>query len=155
MGSIQYFFQNYWSTIGVDVFQCGVAWLDCGCFLSLLNDTNIVLNPKYDCPQTIRDLRHISLCNVLYKIVSKVMSRFKLVLPGLVNKAQSTFVEGRLIQDNVLIAFEALHAMKNKRRVKSGDLALKFDIGKAYDKVDWGFSKSIPLKLGFSEKWTR
>lgn len=105
----------------------------------------------------MKDLRPISLCNVIYKIVSKVLcNRMKSVLPGLVNLAQSAFVAGRSIQDNILIAFEVIHMMKNKRRGKSGDVALKIDISKAYDKVDWRYLKLILYKLGFSEqgvKW--
>lgn len=75
-------------------------------------------------------------------------NRFKKVLSALVNKAQSVFVEGRAIQDNILIAFEALHTMKNKRR-KYGDLALKIDISKAYERVDWTFFRVILLKHVF------
>lgn len=87
--------------------------------------TNVVLIPKVDTSQTVRDLRPISLCNVVYKTISKVLwNRLKLVLPGLVDNAQFAFVFGRSIQDNVIVAFEALHAMKNKRCETHRDLTL-------------------------------
>lgn len=148
------FFQRCWETVGNDIFLEGKRWLEEGVFLSDLNNTNVVLIPKVDTPQTVRDLRPISLCNVVYKIVSKVLSnRLKSVLPGLVDKAQSAFISGRAIQDNVIIAFEAIHAMKNKRMGVRGDVALKIDISKAYDRVDWGFLEAVLRKLGFSERW--
>lgn len=92
-----------------------------------------VLIPKCDNPQSMKDLRPISLCNVIYKIVSKVLSnRLKAILPGLIN----VVVAGRSIQDNIRIAFEVIHMMKNKQRGNMGDVALKIDISKAYNRVD-------------------
>lgn len=138
------FFQNCWDMVGEDVFRNGVKWLQDGYFPSGLNNTNLVLIPKVETPQSVKDLRPISLCNVLYKIVSKVLcNRLKEVLPGLVDKAQSAFVSGRAIQDNVLIAFEIIHAMKNRRSGDQGDVALKIDISKAYDRVDWTYLERI------------
>lgn len=64
------------------------------------------------------------------------VNRLKEVLPGLVDKAQSTFVVGRAIQDNVLIAFEIIHSVENKRSGRRGDMAMKIDISEAYDRVD-------------------
>lgn len=114
----------------------------------------MVLIPKVETTQSVRDLRPVSLCNVVYKIISKVLSnRLNEVLPDLVDRAQSAFVAGRAIQDNVLIAFEVIHAMKNKWNGRRGDMALKIDISKAYDRVDWNYLKRILLKLGFSDKW--
>lgn len=75
------------------------------------------------------------------------------MLPGLVYRAQSAFVEGRSILDNVLIAFEILCSVKNKRRGKMGDIMLKIDISKANDRVDWTFLRKILSNLGFSIKW--
>lgn len=84
-----------------------------GCFLP--NNMNVVLIPKVETPQTVKVLRPISLCNVVYKIVSKVLSnQLKDVLQGLVDKVQSAFISGRSIQDNIIIASEVIHAMKNK-----------------------------------------
>lgn len=54
-------------------------------------------------------------------------------------------MEGRTIHDNILVAFELLHAMKNRRQEKVGDIALKIDISKAYDRVDWVFFRQILL----------
>lgn len=102
----------------------------------------------------MRDLRQISLCNVVYKILSKVLSNcLKEVLLGLVDKVQSAPVSGKAIQDNVLIAFEIIHAMKNMRSGRRGDMATKIDINKVCGRVDWNYLESILYKLGFSERW--
>jgi hypothetical protein len=102
----------------------------------------------------MKDMRPISLCNVLYKIVSKVLAnRLKSCLDKLVSQEQSAFVEGRSILDNALIAIEVIHAMKRKTKGHRGELALKIDISKAYDKVDWGFLCGMLVRMGFAEQW--
>lgn len=59
-----------------------------------LNDINIALIPKVDNPLTMKDMWPISLCNVLYKILAKVLAnRLKKVLPKCISEEQSTFVE--------------------------------------------------------------
>ena len=66
---------------------------------------------------------------------------------------QSVFVPGRLITDNVLVVYEVLHAMHSRKIGKKGSLALKLDVSKAYDRVEWAFLKGMMVKMGFPEVW--
>jgi hypothetical protein len=85
------------------------------------NDTTIVLIPKVDFLEKVTEYRSINLCNVTYKVISKVFAaRFKLVLSEIISPTQSAFVPGRLITDNVLVAYESYHAIKKKREGKNG-----------------------------------
>ncbi|KAL5542375.1 hypothetical protein UlMin_010085 [Ulmus minor] len=94
------------------------------------------------------------LCNVLYKIISKMLAnRLRKIMDTVISQEQSSFILGRLILDNAIIGFECLHAIK-RQKTKKNYLALKLDIAKAYDRVEWGFIYKIMIKLGFSEVWT-
>ncbi|KAL5577240.1 hypothetical protein UlMin_018939 [Ulmus minor] len=105
-------------------------------------------------PKSVKEFRPISLCNVLYKIVSRsITNRFKLVLDEVISDPQSDFVLGRLIIDNVLLGFEAMHWIRKYRRGKTSYAALKLDISKAYDMVEWTFLKGMMAKLGFTNQW--
>lgn len=100
------------------------------------------------------DWRPISLCNVIYKLLSKVLAnRLKQVIPKCISLLQSDFIEGRYILDNALVAFEIIQYMKYKTKGKIGDVALKIDIGKAYDRVNWGYLKAIMGKMAFLDYW--
>uniref|UniRef100_A0A2N9IBV7 Reverse transcriptase domain-containing protein n=1 Tax=Fagus sylvatica TaxID=28930 RepID=A0A2N9IBV7_FAGSY len=153
-GMSSFFFQKYWNIVGADVVAAVLSVLNSGKILRKINLTHISLIPKKKNPERMSEYRPISLCNVVYKIISKVLAnRLKVVLPCIISDSQSAFVPGRLITDNVSVAFEFIHKMKAKRKGKKGEMALKLDMSKAYDRVEWAFIEGIMRKLGFAERW--
>ena len=96
--------------------------------------TNIALISKIKNPTQITEFHPISLCNVIYKLIAKVLAnRLKRVLTEIISLNQSAFVPRRLITDNVLIAFEALHTMDTWLAGWEGYMALKLDMIKVYN----------------------
>ena len=118
--------------------------------MSSINRTNITLVPKINNPSKMTDFRPISLSNVVYKLVAKVLAnRLKVVLPHIISENQSAFLSKRLITDNVLVAFELMHSLEHKKEGKENLMAVKLDISKAYDRVEWGFIERVMEKWDF------
>lgn len=116
------------------------------------NDTVVVLIKKVKNPERLKDLHPISLCNIVYKVMSKVTANWlKCILGEIISDNQSAFVLGRLISDNTLLAYEMSHFLKRKRSGAMGFAALKLDMSKAYDRVEWNFLERILDQLGFCE----
>lgn len=147
------FFQNAWNTIGDDIIGAILGVLNNGESLKDWNDTVTTLIPKIKDPTDIRQFRLISLCNVKYKIVARVITnRLKGIMNHAIGPNQSAFIPGRVITNNVILGFECMHWLR-KSKNKQGFAALKLDMSKAYDIVEWSYLRSILSKVGFSNGW--
>jgi hypothetical protein len=148
------FFQQHWGIIGDKVRMAILNFLNGGSFDPVINETFIMLIPKTPIASSVGEYRPISLCNVLYKLIAKVLAnRLKTVLHPIISHNQSAFVPGRFITDNVLVAYEVLHSMHTRMRSKRGYMAVKLDMWKAYDWVEWSFLEAMMRALDFEEKW--
>ena len=148
------FFQKFWHSIGDDVSAAVLAILEVHPIPPRLNHTYVALIPKQPKPERISDFRPISLCNVTYKLITKVIAnRLKPLLPNIIFfDTQGAFTQGRLISNNILIAYEVLYAMRGDSAL-DGFMAPKLDMAKALDRLEWPFFSGAMLKLGFKAGW--
>ena len=121
----------------MDVAQAVLTWLNSSITCPSLNHTYITLIPKVKCPQQV------------------LANRLKKFLPDIISNSQSAFQSDKAISNNILVAFESFHHMKHKKVGKLGFMAMKLDISKAYDRVEWIFlcrlMEKIVLRIvGFS-----
>ena len=145
------FLQYHWDTLGPSITAAVLDFLNGGTMPEAINQTTIVLIPKVKNPQDIKQFRLISLCNVIYKLCSKVLAnRLRGFLDDIISEEQSASVPGRLITDNILIAYECTHYLKRKKG-KTGACAIKLGMTKAYDRVEWNYLEGMMLRLGFHE----
>ncbi|KAA3465149.1 reverse transcriptase [Gossypium australe] len=145
------FYQRYWHIVGRDVTKFCLGLLNENQDFGDFNSTDIVLIPKVPKPTHLVNFKPISLCSVIYKVVAKtIANRLQKIIDKCIDKVQSAFVPGRLITDNVLLAYEIFHTINQKRSGKKGDMAVKLDMSKAYDRVEWGFIEEVMTKMGFA-----
>ena len=148
------FFQKYWNIVGNNVINLVLNVLNSDMPMVEINNTNIALIPKNKNPQRMTDFRPISLCNVVYKLISKTLAnRLKAILPYIISENQSAFVANRLITNNVLVAYEIMHYIKHKRGGNDSFMAAKLDMSKAFDRVEWSFIDKVMRRMGFNETW--
>ncbi|XP_016186167.1 uncharacterized protein LOC107627863 [Arachis ipaensis] len=130
------FYKEFWDSLSNDVWRLVKRAFAGENISAAVFDTFIVLIPKVEAPSYLKDFRPISLCNVIYKIITKVLvNRFRPFLSEIIGPLQGGFIPGRGTTENIIIAQEIMHFMR-KTKSKKGSMAFKIDLEKAYDRVD-------------------
>ena len=133
------FFQTHWASLGPSIVQ-----VIQDIFTQLMipprwGITNLVLIPKITHPKLITQFHPISLCNTLYKLVSCIIvQRLKPYMVEVINPCQAGFVPGRRTSDKIIIVQEVIRTLIS-RRGQTGYVALKLDLEKAYDRLEWHY----------------
>ena len=126
------FYHYFWSLVGDCVTKIVLDFLNHDITpLPNFNETHVVLIPKIKSLKKITQYRRISLSNVISYLALKVLANcLKPFLPKIISENQITLMSDRLITDNILVAFETMHHINQKRNVKVGEMALKLDMSK-------------------------
>lgn len=133
------FYQKFWDVGHPNVISLVKDVLEGRDFPEGLNDAFLVLIPKVDAPSKANQFRPIGLCNIVYRIVTKVIvNRLKSILPIIISPTQCSFVPKRQITDNIIIVQEMLHTMRSKQG-RVGSMVMKMNFEKAYDRLRWDF----------------
>lgn len=148
------FFQANWEITGPTIIQEIQQFFSTGNLTKSVNHTYVRLIPKNLEARRAEDFRPIALCNIYYKIISKLLSlRLKKVLSSIISENQSAFIPGISITDNVLITHEVLQYLKTSTTAKQCSMAVKTDMSKAYDILKWSFIQQVLKRLDFHRKW--
>ncbi|KAL2225109.1 UNVERIFIED_CONTAM: hypothetical protein Sindi_3044700 [Sesamum indicum] len=148
------FFKAAWPVVGEEVTRAVLDFFSTGKLLKQINSTILALIPKVHTPMSVNDFRPISCCNVLYKIIAKLLvQKISVLLDKIVSPCQTAFIPGRSMGDNIMLAQE-LFSRYNQMRLPPR-CALKVDIRKAYDTVEWDFLLAVLQLFGFPPTFTR
>ncbi|PKU84741.1 integrator complex subunit 11 [Dendrobium catenatum] len=142
-----HFYKKCWHIIGPKVCKAVKSFFISGIMPTGIKATALALIPKTKHASSFNDFRPIALCNVIYKIISKIIAnRLKLVMPHIVKDNQSGFIKSRISTDHIILAQEILsYAAKGKKSI----FCAKFDIRKAFDTISREFILARLLQKGF------
>ncbi|WJX67493.1 hypothetical protein P8452_51955 [Trifolium repens] len=147
------FFQSQWDIVGPKVCEVVREAFSNPEKIHSINETLLVLIPKVEGPSSLKQFRLISLCNVIYKTITKIIAnRLQDIMPLLVGPQQCSFIKGRQSTDNIIIAQEVFHSM-HIRKGSKGYMAVKVDLDKAYDRLRWEFILDTLKDIGFEENF--
>lgn len=136
------YFSSCWQIIGPEVTKAVQKFFRSGTMLHQWNATTLVLIPNITNASSTSDFRPIFCLNTVYKVVSKLISnRLKAVLPRVISQAQSAFMHGRLLAENVLLATNLVKGYNSS--TSESKAMLKVDLRKAFDSIRWDFILGI------------
>ncbi|XP_020695252.2 uncharacterized protein LOC110108798 [Dendrobium catenatum] len=140
------FYRKTWHILGTQVFDAVNSFFTSGSLPKGVKATAITLIPKCSHASNINDFRPISLCNIFYKIIAKIIAeRLKKVLPHIIHESQSDFIANRCSTDYIILASKILRDFKGSQK----SFCAKLDIKKAFDSVSREFLIAILLQKGF------
>ncbi|XP_055824484.1 uncharacterized protein LOC129893019 [Solanum dulcamara] len=146
------FFQECWEIIKEDLFRVVLSFFNGQTLPKYYTHTCLVLLPKVSHPNKLSEFRPISLSNFTNKIISKLLClRLAPTLPTLISPNQSGFVKNRSISENIMLAQEIIHQIKKPN--VGGNVVIKLDMAKAYDRVSWSYICLILRRMGFGERF--
>jgi hypothetical protein len=118
-----------------------------------INSTFIALIPKANRSASFDDFRSNALCNLCYKIITKIIANcIRPILPRTISEEQFGFLKGRQIIDAIGTAQECIHSIREK---KLQAMILKIDLKKAYDCISWDYLRLVLLQCGFGLQTTK
>lgn len=145
--------QENWTHFGPSILCEVQNFFETGQMPSCIARSNLVLIPKKEEAVLVSDFRPISVCNVLYKLISKILTlRLKPYIGMCISRAQSAFLPGWEISENVILLREVLHSF-GLLNYKNKEFCLKVDLSKAFDRMDWEFIKSLMPIYNFPPKF--
>lgn len=140
------FFKAKWELLGPSIHEFIIQVFSIPNKIGDINHTLLTLIPKVHEPTKPSDFRPIALCNVIYKIITKILAnRIKQFLPDIITQNQTSFIAGRNATDNAIILQEVVHSMSIMTGRKRY-MVIKLDLAKAYDKMEWSFIREF-IKL--------
>lgn len=139
------FFQKYWDIMGQATFEfCKEVFLSKK-IPHFMNTTYLCLIPKGHNADNPNKFRPISLCNTIYKLITKmIVNRLKPYLSNIINLAQASFFPSRRTADNAIITREYITHF-DKMKGKMAKMTLKINLEKAFDKLEWSFIRDSLL----------
>lgn len=149
-GYILSLFKKVWNLIGADVYRAVKDFFRTGKVLAEINIICVFLIPKVSISDSVKDFRFILCCNVLCKIIIKILvNRIQVVIGKIVGQEQTVFVKGRFLFDIVFMVYEIIKYYERVHILFR--IMFKVDIMKVYDTVNWEFLCNVFRYYGFSE----
>lgn len=131
------FYKQYWGIVHEAVIREIQEFFQHGRIKPAFNHTFLALIPKTQGAARVDQFRPIALCNVTLKLITKIIAgRLRPYLEGIVHPSQAASIPNRAINDNIIINHEIMRFMHKKKGV-NGFMAIKIDLAKAYDRVEW------------------